>query len=124
MNISLRRVYAIFQKDVKDMMKNLYVSTALLMPLLLAVFYGIVYEVLPLEDHFLVINHTGDIIGGYVLLAIIDEERENKTLRGLMLAPASIPKIFCGKSLVPFIVTILTIVICSMLMRYDPTHLF
>lgn|SRR5699024_1807330 len=76
MNISLRRVYAIFQKDVKDMMKNLYVSTALLMPLLLAAFYGKVYEELPLEAHFLVINLTFVMIGAYVQSALIAEEKE------------------------------------------------
>lgn len=41
-----------------------------------------------------------------------------------MLSPATIPEILGGKSLVTFIVTIITIVICSMLMRYEPTHLF
>lgn len=55
MTISWRRIYAIFQKDVKDLSKNIFVSTTLLMPIVLAIIYGRLEET-SIEIHYLVIN--------------------------------------------------------------------
>ena len=40
MTFSLKRALAIFQKDYKDLSRNLFVSSTLIMPLFLAVFYS------------------------------------------------------------------------------------
>ncbi|WP_252313068.1 hypothetical protein [Sinobaca sp. H24] len=40
MTLALRRMYAIFQKDMKDVSKNMYISTTALTPIILAFFYG------------------------------------------------------------------------------------
>src|SRR5699024_4577386 len=124
MHISLRRVYALFQQDGEGMMNHSYLSTPLLMPRFLAAYYGQVYRELPLAAHLLAINPTGLILGAYGQRPLVAEQKEQETLRGIMLSAATIPEILGGKSLVTFIVTIITIVICSMLMRYEPTHLF
>lgn len=122
MTISWRRIYAIFQKDVKDLSKNIFVSTTLLMPIVLAIIYGRLEET-SIEIHYLVINLAFTAVAAFVQCAIIAEEKEKNTLRGLMLSPATTGEILGGKSLVSFILTIVTVVICAKLTGYEPTNL-
>lgn len=122
MTISMKRIMAIFQKDMKDLYKNMYISTTIIMPLVLALFYGRM-ENLTIEVHYLVLNLTLAIVTAFVQCAIIAEEKEKNTLRGLMLSPASLPEILGGKSLVTFILTVVTIVVCAMLMGYEPANI-
>lgn len=122
MTFSWRRMNAIFQKDLKDLSKNIYVGTSLLMPVLLAIMYGKMGYI-SIEAHYLIINLTLVAVAFFVQCAIIAEEREKNTLRGLMLSPATIPEILGGKSLVSLLVTLLTIVLCAKLSGYEPTNI-
>src|SRR5690625_7823781 len=92
----------------------MYVGTSLLMPIILAIFYGKMGEI-PIEMHYLIINLALVAVAFFVQCAIIAEEKEKNTLRGLMLSPATLPEILGGKSLVSFILTCLTIVLCAKL---------
>src|SRR5690625_408667 len=107
MTFSLKRMNAIFQKDLKDLSKNIYVGTSLLMSIILAIFYGKMGEI-PIEMHYLIINLALVAVAFFVQCAIIAEEKEKNTLRGLMFSPATLPEILGGKSLVSFILTCLT----------------
>lgn len=122
MIFSLKRMNAIFQKDLKDLSKNIYVGTSLLMPVLLAFMFGKMGEV-GIEDHYLIINLTLVAVAFFVQSALIAEEREKNTLRGLMLSPATIPEILSGKSLVSLLTTLITIVLCAKLSGYEPNNL-
>lgn len=122
MTFSMKRVIAIFQKDMKDFYKNIYLSTTILMPLIFAFIYGSMDNP-TIEIHYLVINLTLAIVTAFVQCTIIAEEKEKNTLRGLMLSPATIPEILGGKSLVTFILTMITVVICAMLTGYEPTNI-
>jgi len=122
MTISMRRVMAIFQKDLKDLYKNMYISTTVIMPIVLALFYGRI-ENPTIEIHYLIINLTLSIVTAFVQCAIIAEEKEKNTLRGLMLSPTTLPEILGGKSLVTFILTVATIIICAMLTGYEPANI-
>lgn len=122
MTFSMKRVMAIFQKDMKDLYKNMYVSTTILMPLIFAIVYGNIDNP-TIDIHYLVINLTLALVTAFVQCAIIAEEKEKNTLRGLMLSPATIPEILGGKSLVTFILTAITIVVCIMLTGYEPANL-
>src|SRR5699024_12795497 len=59
-----------------------------------------------LEAHYLIINLTLVAVAFFVQSALIAEEREKNTLRGLMLSPATIPEILSGKSLVSLLMTL------------------
>lgn len=122
MIFSLKRMNAIFQKDLKDLSKNLYVGTSLLMPVVLAFMFGRMGAV-NTEEHYLVINLTLVAVAFFVQCALIAEEREKNTLRGLMLSPATIPEILSGKSLVSILTTLITIVLCAYLSGYEPNNL-
>lgn len=122
MTFSMRRVVAIFQKDLKDLYKNMYVSTTILMPLIFAFFFGRMDEV-TVEAHFVVINLTLALVTAFLQCSIIAEEKEKNTLRGLMLSPATIPEILGGKSLVTFILTLVTIILGMLLTGYQPANI-
>lgn len=122
MTFSMKRMYGIFQKDLKDLSKNLYVGTALFMPIIMALMLGKSDET-PLELHYLIINMTLIMVGSFVQSAVIAEEKERNTLRGLMLSPATLPEILSGKSLVSFILTMLTVILCSIMIGYQPENM-
>src|SRR5699024_250988 len=105
MIFSFKRMNAIFQKDLKDLTKNIYVGTSLLMPVLIAFMYGGMEDI-SIDAHYLIINLTLVAVAFFVQSALIAEEREKNTLRGLMLSPATIPEILGGKSLVSLLMTL------------------
>ncbi|WP_042220559.1 ABC transporter permease [Oceanobacillus manasiensis] len=121
MTFSMKRMYAIFQKDVRDLSKNMYITTTMLMPLALAIFYSTMDEV-TMDMHYLIINLCFAAVGVFVQSAIIAEEKEKNTLRGLMLSPATLPEILGGKSLVTLVLTMATVLICALLMGYEPAN--
>jgi ABC-2 type transport system permease protein len=112
---------AIFQKDLKDLSRNMYVATTLLMPLILAILYRNT-GIISIETHFLIINLTFVAVTFFIQSAIIAEEKEKNTLRGLMLSPATLPEILGGKSLVSFLLTLVTIFLCTKILDYVPAH--
>ncbi|GIN56385.1 ABC transporter permease [Lederbergia ruris] len=122
MTFSIKRSMAIFQKDYKDVMKNYFVSISALMPLFLAALYGRM-GVETISGHYIVFNLTFCLVAAYVQCALIAEEKEKNTLRGLMLSPASTLEILAGKSLLSFIGTILIVLVSAFLTEYKPTDL-
>lgn len=123
MNISMRRVNAILQKDFKDISRNSAVSISALMPLILAFIYGRMGDI-TIEAHYMVINLTLVVVGSFLQCSLIAEEKEKNTLRGLMLSPASTLEILGGKSLLSFIATIIVAGIGAYLTGYQPENLF
>lgn len=122
MTFSMKRMYAIFQKDLKDLSKNMFVGSSIIMPIILAAIYGRTGEV-PIEAHYLIINLAFIAVTFFMQCALIAEEKEKNTLRGLMLSPATLPEILGGKSLVSFILTIITVILCAKLTGYEPANL-
>lgn len=122
MTFSWKRVYAIFEKDFKDLSKNTYVLSTLIMPLVIAFILGRGNEI-PIEIHYLAINLAFTAVAAFVQCAIIAEEKEKHTLRGLMLSPATVFEIIGGKSLLSFALTAVTIVLCAKVTGYAPANL-
>ncbi|WP_407270479.1 ABC transporter permease [Radiobacillus sp. PE A8.2] len=123
MKFSIKRLYAIFQKDVKDILKNLYVSTMIPVPLVLAFIAGRENNP-PVEAHYVAINLTFVIITAFLQCSIIAEEKEKNTLRGLMLSPASTLEILGGKSLLTFLFTGVSIILGMFVSGYQPANIF
>ncbi|WP_214844169.1 ABC transporter permease [Exiguobacterium sp. s150] len=123
MTFSMKRALAIFQKDYKDLSRNLFVSSTLIMPLFFAVFYSQLGGG-GIDITYFVFNIAFSLVAIFVQCALIAEEREKNTLRGLMLSPASTLDILIGKSALTFITTILTVIACAFLLDYSPDNLF
>ncbi|RJE87755.1 ABC transporter permease [Paenibacillus sp. 1011MAR3C5] len=122
MTFSMKRVCAILQKDYKDMSRNLYVSTTLFLPLIMAAVFGRM-GIETLESHYMIINMAFILVGTYVQSSLIAEEKEKNTLRGLMLSPASTLEIFFGKNLLSFIATVVIVILSILLAEYDPGNI-
>lgn len=121
MNLSLKRMNAIFQKDLKDFSRNWAVSSVILMPILLGALFGRT-GVQDLSSHYLLINLAMAMVATFVQCCLIAEEKEKNTLRGLMLSPASPTEIIGGKSLLSLIFTIIVIYVTAMLADYRPAN--
>lgn len=109
MQFSFKRVNAIFIKDWKDLQRNFYVIFTLAIPLMLAAFIGRIGEA---NGDFgtLPINMSLVIAGAFIQAAMVAEEKEKNTLRGLLLSPASTAEIFVGKSMLSAVMTIVVII--------------
>lgn len=123
MIFSINRAMAIFQKDVKDVSKNVFVGTTLLVPILMAIVYTNIGEV-TLEIHYTVINLTFSSVAAFVQCTLIAEEKEKNTLRSLMLSPATTLEILGGKSVLTALITLLTIIISIVITGYSPSQPF
>ncbi|WP_096270827.1 ABC transporter permease [Paucisalibacillus globulus] len=122
MTLSWKRINAILQKDWKDLWKNYFVSSIILLPIVMAVFYGRIMD--PTIDlHYMIINLALASVTAFIQCAVIAEEKEKHTLRGLMLSPASVFEILIGKSLVTIILSVITIIVCAYLTGYNPTNI-
>jgi ABC-2 type transport system permease protein len=122
MTLSWRRIYAIFQKDSKDLWRNYFVSSIILLPIIMAALYGYMGEA-TLDLHYMIINLTLASVTAFIQCAAIAEEKEKHTLRGLMLSPASISEILIGKSLVTVLLTVVTLIVCAFITGYEPANL-
>ncbi|EPE60427.1 ABC-2 type transporter family protein [Exiguobacterium sp. S17] len=123
MTFSMKRALAIFQKDYKDLSRNLFVSSTLIMPIFFAVFYSQLGGE-GIDITYFVINITFSLVATFVQCALIAEEKEKNTLRGLMLSPASTLDILLGKSALTFVTTLILIAACAFIMGYSPANLF
>ncbi|TMW70866.1 ABC transporter permease [Alteribacter natronophilus] len=121
MTFSMQRMYAIFVKDLKELSKNTFVLTTIIMPVVLALFFGR-GDAVPLEVHFLVFNTAFAAVAAYIQSVAIAEEKEKNTLRGLMMSPATTVEILTGKSIVSMGMTVLTIVLCIRLLGFETAN--
>ncbi|MDR7246989.1 ABC transporter permease [Priestia megaterium] len=122
MTFSLKRVNAILLKDWKDLLKNSYIIFTLAFPLIFAVIIG-KYDDGGLFITF-PINFALVISGCFVQAAMVAEEKEKNTLRGLLLSPASTLEVLIGKSALSAIVTIIVIVASVFLSGFETPSIF
>ncbi|MGE8205075.1 ABC transporter permease [Heyndrickxia sp. NPDC080065] len=109
MTFSLKRVQAIFIKDWKDLLKNSYILFTMALPLALAAWLGRVGTDNDLF-HSMPISLALVIAGCFVQAAMVAEEKEKNTLRGLLLSPANTMEILVGKSALTSAVTVVVII--------------
>ena len=121
MNMSMKRIQAIFMKDYKEFSRNYAVSAMVFMPLFLAFFFNKM-GVQTIQDYLLPINTTLAMVTAFVQCCLMAEEKENNTLRSLTMSPASIADILVGKSSLVFIITAITMVLSIYLVGYEPAN--
>ena len=109
MTFSFKRVNAIFIKDCKDLQRNCYVIFTLAIPLVFAAWLGRMGEENTVFSTY-PINLSLIIAGAFIQAAMVAEEKEKNTLRGLLLSPASTAEIFVGKSTLSAVMSIVVII--------------
>ena len=110
--MKLHRVLAIFEKDLKEFMRNMSLFTMILLPIIMALLFtniGGGIEDLPLEIIFILIGMTFSAISYNTMATMMAEENEKDTLRGLVQSPASLIDIILGKSLVTILMTLISL---------------
>ncbi|TFJ91784.1 ABC transporter permease [Lentibacillus salicampi] len=123
--MNVQRISAIFEKDMKDFMRNI---TMLMMPSI-SIILALVYNGMGIgggEDEYLIftiyviVGVTFSAVTSVCMVTMMAEEKEKKTLRGLMLSPASFVDIITGKSLVTGLITFITLVISLLIIGFEP----
>ncbi|MDY0404371.1 hypothetical protein P5G51_002125 [Virgibacillus sp. 179-BFC.A HS] len=120
--MNVQRIQAIFEKDMKDFMKNTMMFFTPLLPVILAVFYSRLGEgeEMPLMMIYLIVGVTYSAVTSGTMMMLMAEENEKKTLRGLMLSPASFLDIIIGKSLAATLLTVVSLVVSLLIMGIAP----
>ena len=117
MTFSFKRVNAIFIKDWKDLQRNSYVIFTLAIPLVFAAWLGRMGEESAVFSTY-PINLALIIAGAFIQAAMVAEEKEKNTLRGLLLSPANTLEIFVGKSALSALMAIVVIIGSILLSDY------
>ncbi|UOQ48696.1 ABC transporter permease [Gracilibacillus caseinilyticus] len=121
--MNVQRISAIFEKDSKDFIKNI---TLLMMPfisIVLALLYDRIGDSeaqMPMLMIYIIVGVTFSTVTSVTIMTMMAEENEKKTLRGLILSPATFVDIIVGKSLVTSIITFITLVVSLLIIGIDP----
>ncbi|MFG6146833.1 ABC transporter permease [Halobacillus sp. B23F22_1] len=107
--ISVKRIQAVVMKDYRDLLKNAYMLSTAVVPLFFAFILSQGEEV-QTAAVFMPITITMVIVGSFIQAAVIAEEKEKNTLRGLLLSPLNTAEIFIGKSVISAVASIIMIV--------------
>ncbi|WP_342514359.1 ABC transporter permease [Sporosarcina sp. FSL K6-1522] len=122
MNVSINRIRAIFMKDYKEFSRNYAISTMVLLPLFLAFMYNRMGAD-TLDMYMMPINMTFAIVTTFIQCCLIAEEKENNTLRSLMMSPATIADILIGKSALVFAITAVIVALTMYMVGFSPSNL-
>lgn len=119
--MNIQRISAIFEKDMKDFMKNLMLLMMPGIPIILALMYTRMNdEELPVAMIYIIVGVTFSAVTSSMMMTMMAEENEKKTLRGLIQSPASFLDIIAGKSLVTGLITFITLVASLLIVGIEP----
>lgn len=122
--MNIQRITAIFEKDLKDFMKNSMLVFLPFLPIFMAFIFSKtgenLEETLPFIMVYVVIGVAyGGVTSNFIMYSMA-EEKEKNTLRGLMLSPASFIDIIVGKSLVAAFITFISLFVSLFIIGIDP----
>lgn len=118
--MNMARVAAIFEKDLKEFMRNMMLFTSVLIPIVLAAFFGRMDGGAGGVPNEMVIIIAGVVFTAVTfssMMTMMAEENEKDTLRGLLQSPATIIDIIAGKSAVITLMTIISLVVSIMMIN-------
>lgn len=120
--MNAQRIYAIVEKDLKDFMKNTMLVFMPVIPVILALLYSRMGdgEALPLFMVYLIVGVTFSSVTTSCMMIMMAEENEKKTLRGLVMSPATFLDIIIGKSLVTALLTLITLGVSLAVIGIEP----
>ncbi|SDK35046.1 ABC-2 type transport system permease protein [Jeotgalicoccus aerolatus] len=120
--MNITRVMAIFEKDLKEFMKNMMLFTSVMIPIIMALFFtriGGGQAELPPEMLVIVVGVVFTAVSFSAVMTMIAEENEKDTLRGLLQSPTTIIDIILGKSMVVGLMTIISLVASILIISPD-----
>lgn len=123
MNISYKRVQAIFVKDYKEFSRNYAISIMLIFPILLALFFRELGSSVPGAIGTL-LNTSFVFLACFAQACLIAEEKERNTLRSLMLTPATTMDVLVGKSALVFVMSAAVLTIATLIFGYEPANIW
>lgn len=122
--MNVQRISAIFEKDLKDFMKNMMLLTMPAIPIVLALMYqrigAGVGEGIPIEMLYIIVGVTFSAVTSVMIMTMMAEENEKNTLRGLIQSPASMLDILVGKSLVTALITLISLTVSFAIIGAEP----
>lgn len=118
----IRRISAIFEKDMKDFMKNMMLLMMPVIPIVLALLYDRMGgdEEVAIVLLYIIIGVTYSAVTSSTIMTMMAEENEKKTLRGLIQSPASMMDIILGKSLVTGLITFVSLIVSLVILDIGP----
>lgn len=119
----IQRINAIFEKDLKDFMKNMMLLTLPLIPVVLALLYtrmGEGNEAFPVFLLYIIVGTTYSAVTSSSMMTMMAEENEKKTLRGLIQSPATMMDVIIGKSLVTGLITFIALAVSLVIVDIEP----
>lgn len=113
MEFSIRRVNALFKKEVKDFFKNMNVLFMCIMPIGFCILYSKLFGgnrtgeyIAEWKMLLLCVGMNLVLVSSFVIAMLIAEEKEKNTLRTLMLSAVSPWEFLAGKALITLVVSI------------------
>src|SRR5699024_6483346 len=129
--MQIARIQAIFEKDIKDFMKNTMTIFMPTVPIIIAFFYSrmgnSMEEELPLMIVYLVVGIAFSSVTTGSMMMLMAEENEKKTLRGFIKATATYIDISIGKifftAFITFISLGISLLIIVSTVLFDVQHI-
>ncbi|MBU3184220.1 ABC transporter permease [Clostridium estertheticum] len=105
MEFSIRRVNALFKKEIKDLVKNTNVLIMFMFPIIFCIIYSNLLgeNISRVQVLIMCVDLNLTLISSFVIAMLIAEEKEKNTLRTLMLSAVSPLEFFTGKVLITFV---------------------
>ncbi len=130
MVFSIKRVNALFTKEIKDFTKNLNVFFLCFLPIFTTLFTNTIQESsdsLQGDLNFFQLSNGLSmnlvLVGISIMAIIIAEEKEKNTMRTLMLSGVSPFEFLAGKALLVFFITTINNVAIFFIVGVDTAHL-
>ncbi|MBU3176197.1 ABC transporter permease [Clostridium estertheticum] len=105
MEFSIRRVNALFKKEIKDLGKNTNVLIMFMFPIIFCIIYSNLLgeNISSVQVLIMCVDLNLTLTSSFVIAMLIAEEKEKNTLRTLMLSAVSPLEFFTGKVLITFV---------------------
>jgi ABC-2 type transport system permease protein len=130
MEFSMRRVSALFKKEIKDLGKNMNVLLMCMLPLMFSLMYSKLFGDSTSGDGMskesiliLCLGMNLVLVGSFVIAMLIAEEKEKNTLRTLMLSAVSPWEFLLGKALITLLVTVTINIAMFFIVGVEAKHL-
>ncbi|WP_238881862.1 ABC transporter permease [Clostridium sp. YIM B02551] len=112
MELSMRKINALFKKEIKDLGKNKNVSIMYLLPIFFSFVYSKMLGASSAEEGIgksdiliMCLGMSLTLVTGFCMAMLIAEEKEKNTLRTLMLSGVSAGEFIAGKALITLLLT-------------------
>lgn len=114
MEFSMRRVNALFKKEIKDLGKNMNVLLMCMLPILFSLMYSKIFGgdnsgdgLGKVDILILCLGMNLVLVASFVIAMLIAEEKEKNTLRTLMLSSVSPWEFLAGKALITSLLAVI-----------------